>query len=782
MGFPRFSEGNTAVHEVGHFLGLEHTFKPDSLCGVDNDEVDDTNNERFASKGSLSNLRGKRSCNSPDPIFNYMTYSDDPVLRKFTNGQAGRIVRRLEVAKPYLGRWLIQDPGGEDPYRVGNGDSLPNPITQDLHIEGTWRVPGKKLESNDSVKYFEVKDGVRLTVLDGTTLGVEDSVQVKVDGGSKIIADGTPYSWVRFESSAEGSYWNGINLKSGGNRFDHAIIDGGGSNTPLTIHSKDNKIRRSIIRGGYTNGIFAGVNFDGEGGRSGFLLENSLVEDNGGNSSGIMLQSSNAVIRRSTIRNNARRGIHMHNADIKGFQENVVSGNGLNGLRVTDGGLIDFDEEAHTRVSGNAFHEIFVRGDGHAILGTIDDDGHNDIFDGSDNSSDEKFVYNRSDNVVYARDNYWGGELASDDLYGDVRHGQAEPSGYTEDSGAPQYVLQRSAGGPQQQGASTQQSTSQTSVSGSKAGADVDSGADVSASSESSRSELRQRMAELRRQLRGDPASPRSGHRMRELYGLQIRDRENQLGEKQANMAAIARFRGKSQSTSFPKAVARTAGEEAVLIALHDAMREERYEDATTLIEDYGPRIEMKSNRRTLLHKQLSLFKIKGELKKALSTLGQLREITPTQTGEEAEASPSRLLDQIERRLRERLGDTGAAEAALAEGAKQAQSSEAARSKQASEPLPDAFELGGAYPNPTSGRVSLPLELPEEAQVHAVVYDALGRQVRRLADGRTFTAGRPTLRFTTGALSSGLYLIRVKIEAAASGQTHTFTKKITVVR
>ncbi len=72
--------GKTAVHEVGHWFGLLHTFQ-DNTCtaGDSGDFIDDTRQESVATTGCPA---GKNSCpglTAPgaDPISNFMDYSTD---------------------------------------------------------------------------------------------------------------------------------------------------------------------------------------------------------------------------------------------------------------------------------------------------------------------------------------------------------------------------------------------------------------------------------------------------------------------------------------------------------------------------------------------------------------------------------------------------------------------------------------------------------------------------------------------------------------------------------
>ena len=104
------NEGKTLVHEVGHWLGLLHTFQfkrtsPVSAhyvnensifyilrhCLLNDDLIGDTPKQKSPTNGCPARRNSCSFYRGSDPIHNYMDYSDDTCRNEFTSGQVDRM-------------------------------------------------------------------------------------------------------------------------------------------------------------------------------------------------------------------------------------------------------------------------------------------------------------------------------------------------------------------------------------------------------------------------------------------------------------------------------------------------------------------------------------------------------------------------------------------------------------------------------------------------------------------------------------------------------------------
>ena len=89
-----FNEGDTGTHEVGHWIGLFHTFQ--NGCSAPGDLVKDTPRVRepnFECKAVVDSCPSEDGVSRADLLDNFMDYTEDSCMNKFTAGQGDRAGR-----------------------------------------------------------------------------------------------------------------------------------------------------------------------------------------------------------------------------------------------------------------------------------------------------------------------------------------------------------------------------------------------------------------------------------------------------------------------------------------------------------------------------------------------------------------------------------------------------------------------------------------------------------------------------------------------------------------
>ena len=163
-----YNLGGTGSHEVGHWVGLLHTFQGGcgtSDCAASGDQVCDTPAQGTATSGCPN---GKDTCAGAglDPIHNYMDYSTDICYTNFTSGQDARADFMMATYRPVVGSAARTQPTMASSVRELSGGLVefkarPNPFNPRTKIEF-----GLARDGRASVRVFDIQGRLVATVVD----------------------------------------------------------------------------------------------------------------------------------------------------------------------------------------------------------------------------------------------------------------------------------------------------------------------------------------------------------------------------------------------------------------------------------------------------------------------------------------------------------------------------------------------------------------------------------------------------------------------------------------
>lgn len=185
---PPYDKGRTMTHEVGHYLGLYHTFQ--GGCSAPGDEIDDTPYVQSPNFGCPPN---NITCGSRDMVENYMDYTDDTCMNTFTQGQKDRV---QAVLASFTNRSTLATSDGADP--------LPD-VSVDAEVE---------VESTNVSCGVDVNPVLKLTNW-GTSTLTSATINYDIDGGTSET-----YNWTGSLATGESELVPLPSVSSGAGQHD----------------------------------------------------------------------------------------------------------------------------------------------------------------------------------------------------------------------------------------------------------------------------------------------------------------------------------------------------------------------------------------------------------------------------------------------------------------------------------------------------------------------------------------------------------------------------------
>ncbi|MCH2230596.1 MAG: T9SS type A sorting domain-containing protein [Crocinitomicaceae bacterium] len=167
-------KGRTAIHEVGHYLGLRHIWG-DGDCN-EQDGIDDTPNADaqsnqdcdFIKNTCIDNIQG---VDLPDMVENYMDYSEETCQNSFTQGQVDLMHGVLENERYNL---VYNNPAGLTEINAFEFNLYPNPASNKFTVKSMEKIERIQLISitGQTLRTIDVNSTSAIINTDDLTTGL----------------------------------------------------------------------------------------------------------------------------------------------------------------------------------------------------------------------------------------------------------------------------------------------------------------------------------------------------------------------------------------------------------------------------------------------------------------------------------------------------------------------------------------------------------------------------------------------------------------------------------